>query len=746
MKYTTALIAAFAVAEARYKSGAVTGFEKFTYGKFIARIKAPNRKGTVSSFFTYWNGPNFYPGGWNELDVEIVPSVESNPLSLNIIYGDGHSKRESHDYVRNFDPKDDWHIYEMVWTPDYIAWSLDGKEVRRVDGEDPAVKFMTKGQSVMMNFWTPTFDSWGKGFDDKDMPWYVYYDYVETYTYNSNTKGFDFHWKDDFDTFDSNRWHKSDNTTFDANSTTFRAQQSYVLDGNLVLKMEPDLHHSQHGDVWDPTHVLPVMTQPTTHQHTKIKDDHPDPEYHHMDPYHQGYGVYEQGPWGWGGYPQYGYGGYPQYGGYANPWGHQYDPWAGQHHDWQTPHADPYYHHHPEHKNPPPPPKEPKQGGEKTPEKKGEQKSNTDYYHAAPVYHHPYGNYPMQESANEVINHPVDTHNSEPYYHHLGGAWDYAHHDETPFEHHTGAFAHHGDAFHGEDHHPQAHFDAGFWDLQHHEPHLGDHGHFEGEEHGQYHHVDRGVDGHHGTYYSYYDEREHHPAHASDYHDTHGIEHHPDDWVHDVHHPEVYDGSHFYADSHLYGDHHQAGDHHLVGDSHLHDATTYHGDLYNHDSDYHGGTRMIHDIEHSYDQLFHDIESQLHHGVEHHEIEYTQIHPHHDELPHGTDFHYDPHADYHHTVETTHGYPYAYAYGHGHDDHAYTHGHDDHHYDAHAIHADVHAPASPAPADKPAEKKDEQPKPEEKKAEIPAGKNLAYNPHGDHYTLHHNGSTGRFMQ
>ena len=81
----------------------------------------------------------------------------------------------------------------------------------------------TKPQSVMMNFWTPTFESWGKGLDAKDMPWYVMYDYVETYTYNHTTKTFDFNWRDCFNTFDTNRWHKSDNTTFDANSTTFRA-------------------------------------------------------------------------------------------------------------------------------------------------------------------------------------------------------------------------------------------------------------------------------------------------------------------------------------------------------------------------------------------------------------------------------------------------------------------------------------------------------------------------------------------
>ena len=52
-------------------------------------MKAPGKKGTVSSFFTYWNGPDFFPGGWNELDIEIVPSVENNPFSMNVIYGDG---------------------------------------------------------------------------------------------------------------------------------------------------------------------------------------------------------------------------------------------------------------------------------------------------------------------------------------------------------------------------------------------------------------------------------------------------------------------------------------------------------------------------------------------------------------------------------------------------------------------------------------------------------------------------------
>ena len=50
----------------------------------------------------------------------------------------------------------------------------------------------------MMNFWTPTFTPWNEGLNPTTMPFYVYYDYVETYSYNSSTKGFDLLWREDF--------------------------------------------------------------------------------------------------------------------------------------------------------------------------------------------------------------------------------------------------------------------------------------------------------------------------------------------------------------------------------------------------------------------------------------------------------------------------------------------------------------------------------------------------------------------
>jgi len=245
MKFAASLLTVVGIAQANFRSGSVSTYEKFRYGKFVTRMKAPDRKGTVASFFTYWDGPNFNPLQWNELDMEIVPSVTENPFSMNIIYGDGRDKVESHDYAHSFNPHSDWHVYAMEWTPHYISWKVDGKEMRHVSLSDPALGHLDKAQSLRMNFWTPTFDSWGAGFNPADMPWYVLYDYVEVFTYDERNNQFVFHWRDDFDSFDSGKWHKAAGG-FESNTSVFHPDNAYTSGGHLVLKMEPE--HTKQQD------------------------------------------------------------------------------------------------------------------------------------------------------------------------------------------------------------------------------------------------------------------------------------------------------------------------------------------------------------------------------------------------------------------------------------------------------------------------------------------------------------------
>ena len=92
------------VKSASYISGEVRSLESFQYGKFRTKIKAPNKRGTCTSFFTFFEGPKWAPEKWNEIDFDIVPSVEGTPISTNIIFGDGHARHERHLYSSGIDP------------------------------------------------------------------------------------------------------------------------------------------------------------------------------------------------------------------------------------------------------------------------------------------------------------------------------------------------------------------------------------------------------------------------------------------------------------------------------------------------------------------------------------------------------------------------------------------------------------------------------------------------------------------
>jgi len=113
-----------------YISGEVHSKETFTYGRFVTRMKGSNMKGTLASFLTLWIGDDeeeFSIEGWNHINLEIVPS-EKHKINTNLIYSGF-----TNDWVpiKDFDPTDEWHTYQIDWTPDYIAFRVDDNEVRR---------------------------------------------------------------------------------------------------------------------------------------------------------------------------------------------------------------------------------------------------------------------------------------------------------------------------------------------------------------------------------------------------------------------------------------------------------------------------------------------------------------------------------------------------------------------------------------------------------------------------------------
>ncbi len=90
-----------------------------------------------------------------------------------------------------------------------------------------------------MNVWSPTWSPWGDGFNPaKDFPIIAQYDYVKVWGYNSQTKGFDYKWTDDFNNFDYSRWQKSNNWSFDGNRVTFSWDNVYTMNSALNLRID----------------------------------------------------------------------------------------------------------------------------------------------------------------------------------------------------------------------------------------------------------------------------------------------------------------------------------------------------------------------------------------------------------------------------------------------------------------------------------------------------------------------------
>jgi len=168
-----------------WRSGEVMTWETYKYGKFIAKIKGDDKKGTCTSFFTFWKGDStedwsYY--GWSELDVELVPSDNDGTFSTNIIWSNMSQNHDTLD-LSIADPQDDWHTYEMQWTPDYVKWLYDGEIVRSVENDASVEWLHDREQHLMMNFWIPAWENWNRDFDPVEFPWYARYDFVEVWDY-----------------------------------------------------------------------------------------------------------------------------------------------------------------------------------------------------------------------------------------------------------------------------------------------------------------------------------------------------------------------------------------------------------------------------------------------------------------------------------------------------------------------------------------------------------------------------------
>lgn len=177
------------------KSGELYTEAPHQYGRFEASIKFPQGDGVVGAYFLWKAGSEVEGTFWNELDFEKVGA--DCQLESNAFYGSPaavHAQR----HIPAMLLCGTYHTYAFEWTPTYLAWFVDGVELRRDTGAAATAyaENAAEGMQYRFNIW-PGDASFGGNFDPSILPVYEEIDWVQYSSFANGT--FTLEWRDDFD-------------------------------------------------------------------------------------------------------------------------------------------------------------------------------------------------------------------------------------------------------------------------------------------------------------------------------------------------------------------------------------------------------------------------------------------------------------------------------------------------------------------------------------------------------------------
>jgi endo-1,3-1,4-beta-glycanase ExoK len=229
-------LCSFGAAAKPYKAAEIYSKQTYKYGRYEMRMRVAKGSGVLSTFFTYKNGSEQQGNFWEEIDIEVFGKNNATQWQSNVIIGNNPNlSRTEGVHTAPSSLGDGYHTYVLEWTPNYIAWFLDGAQVRRINGGQ-FVSSLTNPQDLRFNLWAANIAEWVGGWNPNILPVYQFVNYVQYQPYVASTNSFGSGWRDDFNSFDSNRWGKA-NWTFNENLADFDPNNVTVKNGTLILAL-----------------------------------------------------------------------------------------------------------------------------------------------------------------------------------------------------------------------------------------------------------------------------------------------------------------------------------------------------------------------------------------------------------------------------------------------------------------------------------------------------------------------------
>lgn len=210
--------------------------QPYGYGRFEARLRFAPGDGVVSSFFLWKNGSEMAGVYWNELDFEKLGAdchMQTNALHGNPAGGHEQSHLLPSDLCAAY------HDYAFEWTPTYIAWTIDGQEIRRDTGDTAAAfaQNASTGMQFRFNIW-PGNASFGGNFDAAILPVHQYIGWVQYSAYMDGS--FEVKWREEFDAATLPTGWATGNWASPYNLSTHVARNVTFVEGIAVLSLTAD--------------------------------------------------------------------------------------------------------------------------------------------------------------------------------------------------------------------------------------------------------------------------------------------------------------------------------------------------------------------------------------------------------------------------------------------------------------------------------------------------------------------------